>query len=98
MLLLGLTAISPLGEYTASAKLAERERFELAVRVLIQRLRGAHPPHLKCLCKCHLAWRLGGDSRKAKSRPKGRPFDLMLIYQHLILVAGTGFEPVTFRL
>jgi hypothetical protein len=32
VLLLGLTAISPLGEYTASAKLAERKGFELPVR------------------------------------------------------------------
>jgi hypothetical protein len=43
-----------------------------------------------------------GDSvailEKQKAAPKGRLFDLMLIYQHLILVAGTGFEPVTFRL
>jgi hypothetical protein len=34
VLLLGLTAISPLGEYTASAKLAEREGFEHKVRPL----------------------------------------------------------------
>jgi hypothetical protein len=42
--MLGLIAKEILGESTASGNLAERERFELAVRVLIQRLRGAHPP------------------------------------------------------
>ena len=38
--MLGLIAKEILGENTASGNLAERERFELAVRVLIQRLRG----------------------------------------------------------
>jgi len=35
---------------------------------------------------------------KSKKPPQRAAFRFMLINQHLILVAGTGFEPVTFRL
>jgi len=58
-------------EQTAAAKLAERERFELAVRHLIQRLRGAHPPHPNASANAISR----GDSvailEKQKAAPKG---------------------------
>ena len=43
-----------------------------------------------------------GDSvailQKQKAASRGGLFKLMLKYQHFSLVAGIGFEPMTFRL
>jgi hypothetical protein len=74
-------------------KLAERERFELAVWFsdLFILVVARRPPLPR------LAWRLGGDSSKAKGRPEGRPFKLMPHYQHDIWLR-IEFEPMTFRL
>ena len=62
---------SSAGDYSALGKLAERERFELAVRVLIQRLRGARPPHKNASANAISR----GDSvailEKQKAAPKG---------------------------
>jgi hypothetical protein len=46
----------------------------------------------------HLAWRLGGDSSKEKAAPLRAAFQFSISYQHFSLVAGIGFEPMTFRL
>src|SRR5665647_103980 len=61
--------------------------------------RGKSPASLKMLFATAFwgEWRPGGDSRNAKSRPEGRLFELTPINQYLVLVAGIGFEPMTFR-
>jgi hypothetical protein len=42
--------------------------------------------------------RLGGHFRQTKGRPNGRPLIFSAATTASNLVAGTGFEPVTFRL
>src|SRR5437879_945467 len=68
-------------ENVAWGELAEQGRFDLAIWFsdlfifIVARRAQPTPP------KCHLVWRLGGDSSKGKGRPEGRPFKLALNYQ-----------------
>jgi len=59
---------------------------------------GQKLPLAKARKRNPVAWRLRGDLSEMKKPLRRAAFELMLTNQHLTLVAGIGFEPMTIRL